>query len=629
MSRRFQLALLLAVLAAVLTAVPVSAAKSPVRLTEAAGQFPDRAFILTLPEPRPLAASQLQVRENGQRVIDLVVTPAAASDPNQFGVVLVLDASNSMKGKAIAGAIQAAQLFVGHRAPAQKVAVVTFNNGRQVALPFTADSGKILQALAHQPELAYGTHIYDAVDEGISLLRGANITAGSIVVLSDGADTGSKTTLAGVTKRARKAHIRVFAVGLRSHHFHPASLRGLANGTFGSFSEATSANDLSRIYDQLGAELSHEYLLRYRSVQSLGAKVRVSIQVDGVPTALQSGYATPTLPPPGFTSYHRALSDSFWTSAFTMIVFGVFTVGLAAFFVFVLLLPRQRTVQKRLAEFVSLAQPADGKAAGGAALPERVFDGAEERLEGSAIWRRFVEEVELSDIRMKPAHIALWTLVATLFAMWFLALVVTFVALLLAFFIPFAVWSFVRRQVEKKRALFAEELPDNLAVLASAIRAGHSLVGALSVVVNDAPEPARTEFGRVVADEQLGMPLEQALDQVVVRMESADLRQVALVAALQRETGGSTAEVLDTVVETVRERQDLRRLVRTLTAAGRASRWIVSALPVALLLAIEILNPAYLHPLFAHTSGRILLVFAAVLVISGSLVIKKIVNIKV
>jgi hypothetical protein len=351
--------------------------------------------------------------------------PAAASDPNQFGVVLVLDASNSMKGEAIAGAIHAAQLFVGHRAPAQKVAVVTFNNARQVALPFTADSGKILQALAHQPELAYGTHIYDAVDESISLLRGANITAGSIVVLSDGGDTGSKTTLAGVTKRARKAHIRVFAVGLRSHDFHPAPLRGLANGTSGSFSEATSANDLSRIYDQLGAELSHEYLLRYRSVQSLGAKVRVSVQVDGVPTALQSGYATPTLPPPGFTSYHRAFSDSFWTSAFTMIVFGVFAVGLAAFFVFVLFLPRQRTVQKRLAEFVSLAQPEDGKTAGGAALPDRVFDGAEERLEGSALWRRFVEEVELSDIRMKPAHIALWTLVATLFAMWFLALLLS------------------------------------------------------------------------------------------------------------------------------------------------------------------------------------------------------------
>lgn len=245
------------------------------------------------------------------------------------------------------------------------------------------------------------------------------------------------------------------------------------------------------------------------------------------------------------------------------------------------------------------------------------------------MWRRFVDDVELADIQVKPAHIALWTFVATLLAMWFLAVVVTYVALLLAFFIPLAVWAYVRRKVEKKRALFAEELADNLAVLASAIRAGHSLVGALSVVVNDAPEPARSEFGRVVADEQLGMSLEQALDRVVVRMESADLKQVALVAALQRETGGSTAEVLDTVVETVRERQDLRRLVRTLTAAGRASRWIVTALPVVLILAIEILNPAYLHPLFAHTSGRILLVFAATLVISGSLVIKRIVNIKV
>jgi len=166
-------------------------------------------------------------------------------------------------------------------------------------------------------------------------------------------------------------------------------------------------------------------------------------------------------------------------------------------------------------------------------------------------------------------------------------------------------------------------------VLASAIRAGHSFVGALSVVVDDAPEPARSEFRRVVADEQLGRPLEDALEVVVVRMQNRDLEQVALVAVLQRETGGSTAEVLERVVETVRERMELRRLVRTLTAAGRMSRWVVSFLPLVLLLAIWVLNPSYLHPLTSQTSGRILLVFAALLVICGSLVIKRIVNIKV
>jgi tight adherence protein B len=213
--------------------------------------------------------------------------------------------------------------------------------------------------------------------------------------------------------------------------------------------------------------------------------------------------------------------------------------------------------------------------------------------------------------------------------MWLLAVFFTFAGLLLGLIVPFTVWGIIRRKVEHKRQQFAEQLPDNLAVLASAIRAGHSFVGALSVVVDDAPEPARSEFRRVVADEQLGRPLEDALEVVVVRMQNRDLEQVALVAVLQRETGGSTAEVLERVVETVRERMELRRLVRTLTAAGRMSRWVVSFLPLVLLLAIWVLNPSYLHPLTSQTSGRVLLVFAALLVICGSLVIKRIVNIKV
>jgi tight adherence protein B len=213
--------------------------------------------------------------------------------------------------------------------------------------------------------------------------------------------------------------------------------------------------------------------------------------------------------------------------------------------------------------------------------------------------------------------------------MWLIAVLFTFAAVILGLLIPFAVWSFVKRKAERKRAQFAEQLPDNLAVLASAIRAGHSFVGALSVVVNDAPEPARSEFQRVVADEQLGRPLDEALEVVVYRMRNQDLAQVALVAALQRETGGSTAEVLDRVVDTVRDRAELRRLVKTLTAAGRMSRWVVSFLPLALILAILILSPSYLHPLFSHTSGKILFVFATLLVICGSLVIKRIVDIKV
>ena len=184
-------------------------------------------------------------------------------------------------------------------------------------------------------------------------------------------------------------------------------------------------------------------------------------------------------------------------------------------------------------------------------------------------------------------------------------------------------------RVSRKRRAFGDQLPDNLDVLASGLRAGHSLIGALSVVVSDAAEPSKAEFQRVIADEQLGVPLENALDGVAKRMKNRDIEQVALVASVQGETGGNAAEVLDRVTESIRERQELRRLVRTLTAQGRLARAVVSLLPLGLLLAISVLNPGYMKPMFEHTGGRIALVFAGLMVCAGSWVIGKIVDIKV
>jgi tight adherence protein B len=203
------------------------------------------------------------------------------------------------------------------------------------------------------------------------------------------------------------------------------------------------------------------------------------------------------------------------------------------------------------------------------------------------------------------------------------------VSVVFAVAVPFAVRWYLKRSLLRVRRLFAEQLPDNLQVLASALRAGHSFIGALSVVVNDAPEPAKTEFSRVVQDEQLGVPIEDALRVVVERMDSRELEQVALVAALQRETGGNTAEVLDRVTDTIRERFELRRTVQTLTAQGRLSRWVLTLLPVALLGVITLVNPGYINILYSSLAGKILLVMAGISVTAGSIVIKRIVDIKV
>jgi tight adherence protein B len=222
------------------------------------------------------------------------------------------------------------------------------------------------------------------------------------------------------------------------------------------------------------------------------------------------------------------------------------------------------------------------------------------------------------------------TAVGTFVALWVL-LVVSGSALvaLIALGTPAVVWNVVARKADRQRKLFADQLAENLQVIASAMRAGHSFIGALSVAVEDAPEPAQSEFRRAVADEKLGVPLDETLSLIARRMRSRDLEQIVLVALLQRETGGNTAEVIDRVSETIRHRSELRRTVKTLTTQGRMARWIISLLPPFLMAAISVINPGYLEPLFSEPVGNLLLVVGSVMVITGSLVIKRIVDIEV
>jgi tight adherence protein B len=185
------------------------------------------------------------------------------------------------------------------------------------------------------------------------------------------------------------------------------------------------------------------------------------------------------------------------------------------------------------------------------------------------------------------------------------------------------------RKVQGVRSSFADQLPETLQLLASALRSGHSLIGALSLVAEQAPEPIRREFGQVLTDDQLGVPIDTALRNVAVRMKSRDMRQVGLIGELQRTAGGNAAEVLDTVVATVRERAEVRRLAQTLTAQGRMSRWILSAMPVVLGAIMFGAAPKLMKPMLESGGGQVALVLSALLAVVGSLWIKKIIEIDV
>jgi tight adherence protein B len=475
--------------------------------------------------------------------------------------------------------------------------------------------------VAHTRE---GTHIYDALAQALDVIRSARLAGGSIVLLSDGADTGSRTTATQLITRARGMRVRIFTVGLRSSQFELAPLQRLARDTGGDFAEATTSGALAPIFASLGQRLASEYFLRYRSQANPGTQVVVTLQIRSVGLSAFD-YTSPKIvavPP-----FHRSIFQRFWTSAASFVLISLLAAALAGVAVAALVRRRPSTLRERIAEFSTLVSAkSDGEEK--PLLSSRLLGGTERSLARTRWWTRFREELEIANVKMSVEQILGLAIVGTLLVGLLLYQAAP-VFSIFAVFVPVAVYGYCRHELRKVRLAFETQLPDNLQVLASALRAGHSFVGALSVVAADASEPSKREFTSVVADEQLGVPLDDSLHEVARRMDSSDLEQVALVAELQRRSGGNMAEVLDRVVDTVRSRFDLRRMVRTLTAQGRMARWILTSLPIFLAAVISLLNPGYISPLFTTSGGQTIVAISGVMVIIGSLVIKRIVDIRV
>jgi len=616
-------------LAAALALTGTATAEAP-RLSQGGeADFPHRSFLLSLPNGTSASAADVRVFENGDPVHELEVTSAGTASEGELGTVLVIDASNSMAGAPIREAMAAARTFAEHRRPSQTLGIVTFNRSVHTLLAPTIDDAQIDSALADPPTLGKETHVRDGVMAGLRMLRTADVNVGSVIVLSDGADTGSRASVADVAHAGQGNGVRVFTVGLESQHFSQATLVRLAQETGGVYASAASAQDLDRIYDGLGSKLAREYLVRYSSVAGPGQRVQVEATVAGVPGSATLDYKSRKLsaaPLPSITPS----ADGFWGSGAAMVIVGFAVALLVCFAIALIAIQKRRPepAETRIAAFAAMGRSADSLA------EEREDDGLyrqlESRLRGHARWQRFATDVDIAGITRAPAQIAVITLAVTVLAAWFLSAVSGAAwVVIFALMLPWAVHKYIAYHASKQRLLFGEQLHDNLQVIASAMRAGQSFAGALAVATEDAPEPAKKEFERVVADEKLGVPLEKSLAVVIERMQNRDLHQVALVASLQREAGGNAAEVLDRVADTIRDNVALRRLVRTLTAQGRMARWIVSLIPVFLVLFIGLSEPTYMDPLFHTGMGNFMLGVAVVMGTAGSLIMKKISDIKI
>ena len=190
-------------------------------------------------------------------------------------------------------------------------------------------------------------------------------------------------------------------------------------------------------------------------------------------------------------------------------------------------------------------------------------------------------------------------------------------------------YLYVMYRKGQRMKAFAQEFPDALDLLVSALRAGLSFTAAMQIVAEESPEPVRGEFAVTVEEQALGIDMREALVNLSDRVDSLDLRFFVTAVILQRDTGGNLAEILENTARLIRDRFRIFGDIKTFTAQGRLTGWILMALPACIGLFTFVITPDYFKPMLESESGRVALYVAGFLQLTGMLIIRKIVNIKV
>jgi len=231
---------------------------------------------------------------------------------------------------------------------------------------------------------------------------------------------------------------------------------------------------------------------------------------------------------------------------------------------------------------------------------------------------RMTLKLEQAGMRIKPHE---WLLLracaaATLGALF--SLVMGLIGIVLGVLIAFlATWVIQTARIDRRTRTFNEQLPDALQLVIGSLRSGFSLTQGIDTLVREAPDPVAAEFGRALAEHRLGADISDSLDRVALRTRSDDLTWAVMAIRIQREVGGNLAEVLQTTVDTMRERGRLRRHVRALSAEGRFSAYVLIALPVVIAAAMFVFRPDYLRPLLTDPSGLAMLLVGVSLLALG------------
>jgi tight adherence protein B len=618
-------------LAALVAAVPASASGSLQVQKVDTSAFP--TVRVTVQSPTPGKAPDLQVFENGAPVppgnVQMVDPGAPAA------IALVIDTSNSMQGTKLDDAISAAHGFVSAQKNGNLLGVYGFDSTAYPAARLSPDRTEIDTAISQLGTGgAPGTALYGAVKLASADLQTAPAQRRVMILITDGSSQSDTATLDEAIAAAKQAGVLVYTVGIATSGSAQTALNQIASDTGGTATSVTDSSALAGIYGTIESELGNSYTYLYQSMVAPGAPMVLKLSAPGLGDAREVLKAPGTFVAPTKSGGGLKLP----TGASGRILMAAL-VGFFVLMAMILVMAARPDVilQKRIAPYTdnkkSVVVDSDGEATAASriSLLHQLFISTERIIGSMNFWKRMSANLEQADLPLRTAEL-FYIQIGTAILFGFITAfilghrgLIGLAALILGGMVPAI---YVRLKAKKRLTLFESQLPETLITMAASLKAGHAFNQSVSSVVREGADPTAKEFSRVLAEIQLGANSEQALQAMADRMKSYNFGFVVMAVNIQRTVGGSLADILDMVSDTVRQRQQFERKVKALTAQGRMSAYVLIAMPFLMGLAIFALNPTYMSVLFTTTMGKIMVAGSLVMMGIGSMIIKKIVSFK-
>jgi tight adherence protein B len=561
--------------------------------------------------------------------LQVTASPAGTDDAVHRTAVLAIDTSSSMaRGGRFDAAKQAALAYLSAVPDDVEVGIVTFDSEVTTALAPTADRAAA-EDVVNDLDLSRGTLLYDGVRTAVA--AAGNNGQRSILVLSDGADTGRSTTIDDVTSAIDDAGALVDVVSLDQTGSALDALRSMTDAGHGSVIDS-SGDALSQAFAHEADILASQVLVTAPlpdGFHTSEATIEVRLPAGDhtlVASALAKIEAAPSPASSSTTTSVPEARSGGWDVPAWVLYAATAALAVGAIGVAVLLVPgppAPMSIADRVAAYSRATRP---DAADPATTAEPVLDQAKaaaaDILERhSGLNDRVTRRLAAAGSEFKPSE---WLLlhIGVAFGSALLGLLLgggsIWVGLLFLLLGAVAPPLYLTYRASRRRKQFQDGLPEVLQLISGALSAGLSLAQAVDTVTREGPEPIASEFKRVLVEARIGVDLEDAFDGVANRFDSRDFAWAVMAIRIQRQVGGNLAELLTTVAATMRERQSLRRHVRALSAEGLLSAYILCGLPPLFAIYLFLTNRPFLDPLLHDPRGWGLDAFAVVWMALGT-----------